>query len=185
MYWLVGLAVEQHFCVAPTVSLVLLDNFKKIWRIIYRMVNDQYVAEVRTGSCPMTATYKRQLKTSFSTLDEGTYRFDKLNNDLFHCNGKEVFYSTEGLRKAFRAPEERIVWILSGASGLGKSTLGRYLEDGGKTVYETDSARELPEMITEDVIILGNRSGFTVEDVTKRIPQPAKVVSVPFELLQL
>ena len=79
-----------------------------------------------------------------------------------------------------RAMSARPVWILKGASGLGKSTLGESLTAGGQTVFETDSVDELPDVITESVVVLGNRSGFTVDDVKSRLFGTPKVILVDF-----
>lgn len=79
-----------------------------------------------------------------------------------------------------RAMEKRPVYILHGPSGIGKSTLAFGLKKADMTVYETDSVDELPEVITDQVIVLGNRSGFTVEDVKKRIFGDARIIEVAF-----
>lgn len=102
-------------------------------------------------------------------------------------NGEDNYYPTGSVainKKLFiplaRAMEKRPVWIIEGASGTGKSTLASHLE--GLTVFETDSVDKLPESIKEDVIVLGNRSGFKREDVTKRIfGQPdVNLISITF-----
>ena len=75
------------------------------------------------------------------------------------------------------------VWIFAGASGLGKSTLGRFLELQGKVVYETDSDLRLPNVIMADVIVAGNRNkNVTIDDICARLPDGVEPIFVEFSL---
>lgn len=76
----------------------------------------------------------------------------------------------------------RPVWIFRGASGLGKSTLGHYLAiSNGKTVFETDSVPVLPNEITADVVIMGNKSdGFSKEEIISKLFGEVQVIFVDF-----
>tara|TARA_R100001594_G_scaffold111194_1_gene145939 strand:+ start:240 stop:407 length:168 start_codon:yes stop_codon:yes gene_type:complete len=50
-------------------------------------------------------------------------------------------------------------------------------------VYETDISEKLPEKISEEIIVVGNRSGFKVKDVINKIVNKdfCKVIKVGFE----
>lgn len=78
-----------------------------------------------------------------------------------------------------RAMNKRPVWIFKGQSALGKSTIASDLLEN--SVFETDSVDELPDDIYQDVIVLGNRSGFTVDDVKAHLFGDPKVILVEFK----
>ena len=75
-----------------------------------------------------------------------------------------------------RLHDYRYTYIFKGASSIGKTYLASRLSS--LVVYETDSKDYLPKTIVADVIVLGNRSGFSVEDVKSRIEKGSKAVIV-------
>ena len=96
---------------------------------------------------------------------------------------EEVSFCEEMFEKTPRIMEGRPVWIFAGDSGLGKSTIGRFLELQGKIVYETDSDQRLPNVIMADVIVAGNRNkSLTIEDVCSRLPEGVEPIFVEFSL---
>lgn len=96
---------------------------------------------------------------------------------------EEVSFCEEMFEKTARIMEKRPVWIFAGGSGLGKSTLGRFLELQGKVVYETDSDQRLPNMIMADVIVAGNRNkNVTIDDIGARLPDGVEPIFVEFSL---
>lgn len=86
----------------------------------------------------------------------------------------------EMFKKLPRAMSSRPRYIFYGNSGLGKTTLGMIL---GKSlsVYETDSNKDLPDKIWEDVVILSNKWNFTKEDVKDHLSSTDNVIYVGFE----
>ena len=97
--------------------------------------------------------------------------YTKVNYDLF-----------EELPRAF---DGRPVWIFSGQSATGKSTIGHILNESDKDVYETDSANNghLPKEIWADVIVVGNKwKNITVEEVKKHLPEDCTAVDVTFSM---
>jgi len=112
-----------------------------------------------------------------------------IHNEVFtySANGGDEYYPAGSafvdldlFEELPRAMSARPVWIIKGKSGLGKSTLGEAMAVGGQTVFETDSVDELPDTITASVVVLGNRSGFTVDDVKSRLFGTPKVILVDF-----
>lgn len=98
---------------------------------------------------------------------------------------EEVNFCEEMFEKTPRMMEGRPVWIFAGASGLGKSTLGRFLELQGKVIYETDSDQRLPNIIMADVIVAGNRNkSLTIEDICSRLPEGVEPIFVEFSLAE-
>ena len=91
----------------------------------------------------------------------------------------------EMFEKTPRMMEKRPVWIFAGNSGLGKSTIGRFLELQGKVIYETDSDQRLPNMIMADVIVAGNRNkSLTIDDICARLPDEVEPIFVEFSLAE-
>ena len=81
----------------------------------------------------------------------------ELNEELFAPNGRGVKTMSEVKRK---------VWIFRGESTAGKTFLSALT---GLTIYETDVSQTLPEEIVEDIVVIGNRFNFSVEEVKSRI----------------
>lgn len=98
---------------------------------------------------------------------------------------EEMNLCEEMFEKTPRMMEKRPVWIFAGGSGLGKSTIGRFLELQGKVIYETDSDQRLPNMIMADVIVAGNRNkSLTIDDICARLPDEVEPIFVEFSLAE-
>lgn len=96
---------------------------------------------------------------------------------------EEVGFCEYLFEKTPRMMEGRPVWIFAGDSGLGKSTIGRFLELQGKVVYETDSDQRLPNIIMADVIVVGNRNkSLVLDDICARLPDGVEPIFVEFSL---
>ena len=80
-----------------------------------------------------------------------------------------------------RNMKDRPVWIFSGDSGTGKSTLAYYLSKR-KEVFETDSLKdgELPETIWADIVVVGNKYKFSTADIASHLPKGTEVIAVNF-----
>ena len=98
---------------------------------------------------------------------------------------EEMNLCEEMFEKTPRMMEKRPVWIFAGNSGLGKSTIGRFLELQGKVIYETDSDHRLPNIIMADVIVVGNRNkSLTIDDICARLPDEVEPIFVEFSLAE-
>lgn len=107
------------------------------------------------------------------------------NEAVLLTSKEEVSFCEEMFEKTPRIMERRPVWIFAGASGLGKSTIGRFLELQGKIVYETDSDLRLPNVIMADVIVAGNRNkGLAIDDICARLPDGVEPIFVEFSLAE-
>ena len=105
------------------------------------------------------------------------------NEAVLLTSKEDVSFCEEMFEKTPRMMEKRPVWIFAGASGLGKSTIGRFLELQGKGVYETDSDQRLPNSIMADVIVAGNRNkNVTIDDICARLPDGVEPIFVEFSL---
>lgn len=81
-----------------------------------------------------------------------------------------------------RHKSERPVWLFKGGSNLGKSFIVSKLED--LSVYETDSNDKLPLEITQDVIVLGNKYTYNLDEIKSRIFGEYELILVNFEAAQ-
>lgn len=81
-----------------------------------------------------------------------------------------------------RQKDKRPVWLFKGGSGLGKTYLANLIGDSNfnKTIYDTDTNTELPDAITSEIIVLGNRYEFKIEDIKERIPSDYELIIVDF-----
>lgn len=112
---------------------------------------------------------------------------DYIDNDVFHLSydGGDGYYPSgyysvdmSLFKEGIRHKEKRPVWVFSGDSNTGKSFLSGKLND--LTVYETDSSEQLPDEIHADVIVLGQKYDFTVNDVGERIIGEHELIPVYF-----
>jgi len=120
---------------------------------------------------------------------------DSYNSEVFSCSylGEDHLYPSGGYyidTSLFKFTgrsdgSKRKVWIFHGDSTAGKSFLAEKIRTERLTVYETDSSEKLPEVITEDIIVLGNKYDFTQEDIIEKIFEfeKAEIVSVKFDIL--
>lgn len=115
------------------------------------------------------------------------YQNDYIDNEVFNFSfdGGDSYYPSgyysvnmELFKPTARYKEKRPVWIFKGDSNLGKSFIAAKLND--LTIYETDSSNELPEKITESVIVLGNKYTHRLEEIKSRIFGDYDIVLVDF-----
>lgn len=83
------------------------------------------------------------------------------------------------LVKNIRNIDKRPVWIFYGNSGLGKSYLASLIFEQ-KSIYETDSSNILPDIIYSDIIVVGNKYKYSLEEIKNRIYGNTKVIEVNF-----
>ena len=116
-----------------------------------------------------------------------THSFYDYDNEIFAIsfNGEDVYYPSgyyevdmRLFKETIRAKEKRPVWLFKGNSNLGKSFLSDKMID--MTKYETDSNKDLPEVITESIIVLGNKYHFTIDDIMSRIFGEYELIIVNF-----
>lgn len=85
-------------------------------------------------------------------------------------------FTDEGMRSLDKRP----VWVFYGSSMLGKSHLAASLR--GKTILETDSLEngKLPEVIMEDVVVVGNKYSIDMKELQSKLFGNPKVIEVKF-----
>ena len=112
-------------------------------------------------------------------------------NELFNVSfcGDDPFYpfgcyniNMDLLKKTPRVMEKRPTYIFTGESGIGKSFLSSRFKDDVK-VLETDIYCDLPDKIICDVVVLGNKNKFSLEDVLLRLGDKTEPIICSFEKL--
>ena len=136
-------------------------------------------------------TTHRPIKDIEFTINKGEEAFADYSCEVFNVNygGGDSYYPCGGIsvnmelfKENGRQKDKRPVWIFCGDSSLGKTYLSSIIRnsDFSKTVYETDCDSELPEQIIEDIIVVGNKYNFNIDEVKKRIFGDSEVIMVNF-----
>lgn len=111
-----------------------------------------------------------------------------INNEVFsYCGNGGCCYYPSGWSvanltnfiKTKRHHDNRPVWIFEGDSNLGKTFLSTKITN--LSVYETDCNDELPDRISESIIVLGNKYKFELDDIKKRIFGEHDLIEVNFK----
>lgn len=133
-----------------------------------------------------------KIETKEGDSDDTIYDTD---NDIFCVyNDGDCWYPCGGItikeelfKENNRYKDYRPVWIFKGTSGLGKSYLAGIIanSDRMKTVYETDAHEKLDDHIDADIIVIGNKYKYSIEDIEPRITGNHDVVYVNFSKLDL
>ena len=114
---------------------------------------------------------KPGIESSEDEIHNGVFWFSELGTDPYYPSGGYGVhmnqFSSNG--RGITSPEDirRKVWIFKGDSGAGKSFLASKLDS--LSVFETDAHNELPKTISEDVIVLGNKYDYSLENVKAKI----------------
>ena len=91
-------------------------------------------------------------------------------NEAFDFNETNISIKYDNFKKSNRLKKIRPVWIVKGQSGLGKSYLTSILSNNSNlTIYETDSNSKLADIICEDIIVIGNKHDFSIEEIEGKI----------------
>lgn len=123
-------------------------------------------------------------------LYEEIMQTNECSNKYFYADGDggDSYYpcgsagvNLEFFHQSIRHKAKRPVWIFHGNSNLGKSYLAELIQ--GKEIYETDSSPTLPEQITADIVVVGNKYAFSDEDITSRLFGEVEIISVKFSSL--
>ena len=134
-------------------------------------------------------TYAPIKKLSIEDIDPLNFD-DNIKNEIFEVDydGGDSYYPYGGynvnmslFKKTPRAKDKRPIWIFIGDSNVGKSYIASHLMD--LSVYETDIEEELPEEIIADIIVLGNKYHFTIEEVKERLVGDCEVYLVNFNII--
>lgn len=97
---------------------------------------------------------------------------DRLYPRGYYTIDLELFLPIDGRYKT-----KRPVWLFYGDSAMGKSYLSSMT---GKTKYETDKSENLPKSITADIVVIGNKYKFTIEQISEKLFGDCEIIPVKF-----
>lgn len=132
-----------------------------------------------------TNTYEWEIKEN----DIGCYDGYGVNiENIFSANGDggdsyypsgSVYVNENLFVSNSRYSDKPFVHIFYGDSSSGKSFLSNQLD---KVVFETDTVDSLPDEIIAEVIVVGNKNNYTIEEIKSHIKFDAKFVVVNFNV---
>lgn len=183
---LYGIRVEKLNSLEENAVIQLLDlsTFDK-----YELfVNQKKLRKVKGFISPTFLTVEKVfLNIDEHALEESfkssTFITDILDYKEFLLDTQigEIFINSEYFKKVnLRQLEKRPVWIFYGASCLGKSYLASFATEF-KTFYETDICKNLPKVLTEDIIVIGNKYKFSIDDIKAKYVEDVKFIEVDFK----
>lgn len=138
---------------------------------------------------------KSELNTIFDledVIDLNLYENDKIfigdameisfyGGDMYYSEGYVNYNPDVFTKVSVRQFDAKPVWIFKGDSGAGKTYLTDFIvRDSNKTKLETDAYEVLPDKIIEDIVVIGNKCEYDVEDITSRIPLTFYPIIVDF-----
>lgn len=116
-------------------------------------------------------------------LIHAIYKKKDFSCTLFNMSWEQNKYEVhlDQFDKSPRAKSSRPIWIFKGKSGSGKSYLAHILSsDPNMSVYETDSCGTLPDIINHNIIVLGNKYKFTIEEIKSKFIDSYELQIVDF-----
>ena len=107
------------------------------------------------------------------------FGFDYDGGDDFYPSGSHYVNKDYFKRSSRQNSGKRKVWIFKGDSTLGKTFLSDKID---LEKYETDSSKELPNLLWQDIIVIGNKYNFSKKEIVAKIPDinDTEVIYVKF-----
>jgi len=109
-------------------------------------------------------------------FENQVFKFDNIGKDRTYVINFDLF------KKVPRFKQDRVVWIWTGPSESEKTFLSSKILN--LEVYETDSSNKIPNVIYADIIIIGDKYKFTVDEVKTKIFGKAQVIVSKFVSLR-
>lgn len=124
-----------------------------------------------------TADFKNgySLVSRFPLMHYSVKPYDNIR-DVFDLEKSFLNLDYFKLKPRFREIKRK-VWIFKGDSLLGKTFLSDKMN---LSKYETDSSATLPEIFKEEIIVLGNKYSFTLEEIVSKIQGDVEIILVDF-----
>lgn len=164
----VSITLEQHECICSsgwcTANIASID-------VKHRLPNFPPMAYIPS---------KKPLTIDIDEIDDDDDDDDDVNIDceafVFSATGGDKYYPSgfydinyDVFEKTPRYVGNRIVYVFTGPSGIGKSFLASHLDRDELNVLETDKNPVLPDIIYDDVVVVGNKYGHCIDDITPRL----------------
>lgn len=116
------------------------------------------------------STPNRQLQIMIDSEENDiqceAFEFSRYGSDEYYPSGYYLI-NFDAFQKTPRYSDRRVVFVFCGASGVGKSYLAGTMRN--VEVYETDSKETLPDVIYSDIVVIGNKYKYSIEDIKRRL----------------
>ena len=193
-YEIRGLRVEKY--IQKVNDIDYIENERYIFNCIEDSRNYEillyfkYISRKEKTTVFEIKEVKHFIGTSYLPLNIFSIMIDVDNkehyNEAFDFNNTDINIKYEKFRVTNRLKKSRPVWIIRGESGLGKSYLTTTLfNNSNLTIYETDSSPNLPLIIFEDIIVIGNKYNFNIKQIEERIFGEHETIIVKFDKFDL
>lgn len=126
---------------------------------------------------PLTNLTIPEFKESDEYINNDVFSLDRWGGDDYYPSGSYTI-NMSLFKETQRHQSLRPVWLFKGNSGLGKSFLSGKLKD--LKVYETDMNHQLPSNNTADIIVLGNKHQFSVQNIKNSLFGEFNLIIVDF-----
>lgn len=143
----------SEWCPATTASLVVKRNLPNFPPWSHNVINPPLTISINPESSDVTCP---------------AFTFSETNGDDYYPNGYYEIKENVFAKNA-RYVSNRVVYVVTGPSGVGKSFLTDHLDKTELEVFETDSAPVLPDTIYSDVVVIGHKYGHCLNDIKSRL----------------
>ena len=143
-------------------SIFLTPDDKEFTVCLLSENNDKYIIDNKSN--------KYTKVDKFPLIHYKIKEYDNIEN-VFDFSKNYLNLDYFELHKRFKEVKRK-VWIFKGDSVSGKTFLSDKIS---LSKYETDYQPKLPDVIKEDIIVIGNKYKFDIEDIKKRIYNISKV----------
>ena len=144
--------------------------------------NFEYSTDTTNFAYTHTPKAKMNFDANFYNNPEEVYKcewfsFDYDGGDGYYPNGS-IWVNEEMFIQTDRYIDKPTTRIFIGDSVTGKSYIAHKIDE---CVYETDSCSSLPDNLDYDIIVVGNKYKYTLEEIKQRISKELRIVLVDFK----
>ncbi|MBQ8299158.1 MAG: hypothetical protein IJX99_04720 [Clostridia bacterium] len=108
--------------------------------------------------------------------------YELVSDGLFIQEDDKILINRALFIKTRRMMQNRPVWIFVGDSGLGKSYIASFFADGTNySCFDTDLYQILPDVIYDNIIVIGKKYSHSIQDIEKRIFGKHESIIVSFQ----
>jgi len=103
------------------------------------------------------------------------------SSEIFNFDEKSFNIDLTKFEKTVRYKEKRPVWLFKGPSNMGKSFIAEHCS---LKSYETDMSDKLPDEIDADIIVIGNKYKYSIEDIKSKCIGNNEYILVEFSSIE-
>lgn len=157
---------DKTAIIYPSLTINVIDIFGPITHVIKSSKNNRIELPLKIQNNNATWTTENKLPPSIKTNIFDF--FPSVNNLNGYYNIKMSNFNRITRKKAYRS-----VYIFSSMNDSSKLFLA---SKSTLNVYDTDSSNKLPLIIYADIVILGNKYKYTIDEVCSSLFKPVRVI---------